>query len=127
MSGNEQRPGHHNASPGGAGPGTMKPGFHNTDGQGIAGHGSFFQATNLSKEDAETATERPVSADGGPYWCYVMAPVEVFDLNDHTRIVATLEPGTWYLAKRDVSGWVHIVAGEGAEGWVAQASVHKQG
>ena len=35
----------------------MKPGFHNTDGQGIAGHGSFFQSTNLSKEDAETATD----------------------------------------------------------------------
>lgn len=78
-------------------------------------------------EATPTGADRPVSSDGGPYWCYVMAPVEVFDLNDHTKIVATLQPGTWYLAKRAISGWVHIVAGEGAEGWVAQASVHRQG
>ena len=65
--------------------------------------------------------------NGGPYWCYVMAPTDVFDLNDHTRVIANLQPGTWYLAKREASGWVHIVAREGAEGWVAQASVHRQG
>ena len=29
----EQSPGNHNASAAGAGAGTMKPGFHNTDGQ----------------------------------------------------------------------------------------------
>ena len=53
----EQSPGNHNASAAGAGAGTMKPGFHNTDGQGIAGHGSFFQQTNLSGADAAKATE----------------------------------------------------------------------
>jgi hypothetical protein len=78
-------------------------------------------------EEATTGADRPVSVDAGPYWCYVMAPVDAFDLNDHTRIIATLQPGTWYLAKREVSGWVHVVAGEGAEGWVAQGSVHRQG
>ena len=50
-------PGNHNQSAQGAGAGTMKPGFHNTDGQGIAGHGSFFQATDLSREDAIKATD----------------------------------------------------------------------
>lgn len=53
----EQTPGNHNMSGEGAGAGTMKPGFHNTDGQGVAGHGSFFQQTDLSKEDATKATE----------------------------------------------------------------------
>lgn len=74
-----------------------------------------------------TPTAGPAAMNGGPYWCYVMAPVEVFDLNDHTRVIASLQPGTWYLAKRDVSGWVHVVAREGAEGWVAQSAVHRQG
>ncbi len=50
-------PGNHNMTAEGAGPGAMKPGFHNTDGQGIAGHGSFFQQTNLSPEEAARATE----------------------------------------------------------------------
>jgi heterodisulfide reductase subunit B len=54
---NEQKPGNHNTSAQGAGAGTMKPGFHNTDGQGVAGHGSFFQESNLSPEDAAAATE----------------------------------------------------------------------
>ena len=26
-----------------------------------------------------------------------------------------------------VSGWVHVVANEGSEGWVTQTSVHRQG
>lgn len=54
---NKHTPGNHNMSGEGAGPGTMKPGFHNTDGQGVAGHGSFFQQSNLSPQDAVTATE----------------------------------------------------------------------
>jgi len=37
--------------------GNMNPGFSNTDGQGIAGHGSFFQPTDLSPEEAQAATE----------------------------------------------------------------------
>ena len=53
----DQSPGNHNAQAAGAGAGTMKPGFHNTDGQGVAGHGSFFQQTNLSGADAAKATE----------------------------------------------------------------------
>ncbi len=40
--------------PGGIG---KKPGFSNTDGQGIAGHGSFFQESNLNPEEAVAATE----------------------------------------------------------------------
>lgn len=54
---NEYTPGNHNMGAEGAGAGAMKPGFHNTDGQGIAGHGSFFQTTDLSKEQAVQATE----------------------------------------------------------------------
>ena len=53
----KQRPGNHNQNADGAGSGTMKAGFHNTDGQGVSGHGSFFQDTNLNAADAETATD----------------------------------------------------------------------
>ena len=67
-----------------------------------------------------------ISPNGEPYWCYVMAPSEVFHLDDHTRVVATLQPGKWYLAKREVGGWVHVVIGEGSEGWVPSPSVHRQ-
>lgn len=60
----------------------------------------------------------------GPYWCYVMAPTDVFDLTDHTRTVAELKPGNWYLAKRTLGGWAHVVADEKIEGWVAEGAIH---
>jgi hypothetical protein len=62
-----------------------------------------------------------------PYWCYVMAPVEVFDLRDHTKVVITLTPGSWYLAKREAGGWAHVVTTAGEEGWVPRRSLHRQG
>lgn len=78
------------------------------------------------------ATETPPPArapdrTAGPFWCYVMAPTDLFDLTDHTRTVATLVPGTWYLAKRVVGGWAHVAAGDGTEGWVAQGAIHRHG
>jgi SH3-like domain-containing protein len=57
----------------------------------------------------------------------VLASTDVYDLSDHTRTVATLEPGTWYLAKRVVGGWAHVVAGEGVEGWVGESAVNRHG
>lgn len=36
---------------------TVNPGLSDTGGQGIAGHGSFFQPTNLPPEQAQQATE----------------------------------------------------------------------
>ena len=69
--------------------------------------------------------ERTVSA--APYWCYVLADVEVLDLDDHTRIVGSLRPGTWYLARREVGPWLHISTGNGVEGWVPRESAHRQG
>ena len=56
-----------------------------------------------------------------------MAPTDVFDLTDHTSTVAELKPGNWYLAKRTVGGWAHVVADEGIEGWVAEGAIHPQG
>jgi hypothetical protein len=83
---------------------------------------------------ADTTTDQAASerlpqpaSPSGPYWCYVMAPTDVFDLTDHTRTVAELEPGNWYLAKRTLSGWAHVVAAEGTEGWVAEGAIHRQG
>ncbi|NQV06886.1 hypothetical protein HQ535_10050 [bacterium] len=77
---------------------------------------------------AATPAPTPVPAnDNTPYWGYVMAQTDVYDITDHTRIVAVLQPGKWYLARREAGGWVHIVASDGGEGWVARASVHRQG
>jgi len=60
----------------------------------------------------------------GPFWCYVMAPTDVFDLTEHTSTVAELTPGNWYLAKRTLGGWAHVVADENVEGWVAEGAIH---
>lgn len=92
------------------------------------------ETAQLEAEPAATRqTEEPVAAlqttpeAEGPAWCYVMGPVDVVDLTDHTRVVGTLTPGTWYLAKRQVGSWVHIVVGEGTEGWAPASSIHRQG
>ncbi|MBU1226006.1 MAG: hypothetical protein KJ698_02165 [Actinobacteria bacterium] len=69
---------------------------------------------------------RPVAIEG-PAWCYVLAPVDVVDLSDHTRVVGVLQPGTWYLAKRQVGGWAQVAVGDGTEGWAAQSAIHRLG
>lgn len=68
---------------------------------------------------------RPVAP--GPFWCYVMAEIEVLHLEDYGRVVATLRPGNWYLAKREISGWVQVAAADGTEGWVPRQSLHREG
>jgi hypothetical protein len=68
---------------------------------------------------------RPVAA--GPFWCYVMADTEVLHLDDYSRVVAVLQPGTWYLAKREVSGWAQVVGADGTEGWVPRQTLHREG
>jgi heterodisulfide reductase subunit B len=57
MTPTDNTPGNHGMTGEGAGSGAMKPGLRNTDGQGIAGHGSFFRQTDLSREDAAKATD----------------------------------------------------------------------
>jgi hypothetical protein len=90
------------------------------------------EAARRQADDASARDETPVSLQAateieGPAWCYVMGPVDVVDLNDHTRVIGALSPGTWYLAKRQAGSWVHIVVGEGTEGWVPSNSIHRQG
>ena len=62
-----------------------------------------------------------------PYWCYVLAETDVLDLDDHSRVVSHLRPGTWYLAKREAGPWLHVTTGDGVDGWVARDAVHRQG
>jgi len=76
---------------------------------------------------AATPAPAPRPAAPGPFWCYVMTDAEVLDLDDYTRVVAVLHPGTWYLAKREVSGWAQVVAADGAEGWVPRQALHREG
>jgi hypothetical protein len=74
---------------------------------------------------ASAPAPRPPAA--GPFWCYVMADVEVLHLDDYGRVVATLHPGTWYLAKREISGWAQVVAADGTEGWAPRQSLRREG
>ncbi len=74
---------------------------------------------------APAPAKRPVAP--GPFWCYVMAEVEILHLDDYSRVVATLHPGSWYLAKREISGWAQVVAADGTEGWVPRQSLHREG
>jgi hypothetical protein len=83
--------------------------------------------TPVGAEPAEPVATTAEAAALQPYWSYVMAAVEVFDLIDHTTVVATLSPGSWYLARREAGGWAHVVVGEGVEGWVPRTSLHRQG
>lgn len=62
-----------------------------------------------------------------PYWGYVLSEVTVVDLNDHSRVVGALHPGTWYLVRREVGPWVHIAATPGPEGWAPRHAVNRQG
>ncbi len=62
-----------------------------------------------------------------PYWSYVLSEVEVFDLTDHTRVIGTMQPGTWYLVKREVGSWVHVTGTPSLEGWAAKHAINRQG
>ncbi len=79
------------------------------------------------------ALEREARAAGAektppyvPYWGYVMIDIDVLHLDDYSSIVATLRPGTWYLVKREITGWAHVIAADQVEGWVPAKAVHPQ-
>jgi len=75
----------------------------------------------------EPAPERAPEPVAEPYWGYVLSDVEVLDMADHTRVVGTLHPGTWYLIKREVGAWVHVAAGPGPDGWAPRHALNRQG
>ncbi len=72
------------------------------------------------------ATDPQPALPDSPYWCYVTAPTDVFDLIDHTRTIAVIEPENWYLAQRTLGGWVQVVTAAGTEGWVAEGAIHRR-
>ena len=69
----------------------------------------------------------PPPEESFPCWCYVLAEARVLHLDDHSRVVATLRPGTWYLAKRESGGWAQVEVAPGIEGWVARRALHREG
>jgi hypothetical protein len=77
----------------------------------------------------ETAASSPAHDLGAGWlgWCYVLGEVDVLHLQDHTRKVGALYPGTWYLAKREAGPWARVEAAEGVEGWVPRRAIHLQG
>lgn len=73
------------------------------------------------------ATDLPATRrENSPYWCYVLADVDVLHLDDYSRVVATLSPGTWYLVEREVSGWAQVEAAPGVQGWAPRRALHRQ-
>ncbi len=92
---------------------------------------SLDQATQPAPQPVAQPVAGPVAgapaAAANPYWCYVMSPVEVLDLQEPTRVVAVLQPGNWYLARREAGEWVHVAADETVEGWAPRSSIHRQG
>ncbi|MBM3694565.1 MAG: hypothetical protein FJW79_01310 [Actinobacteria bacterium] len=86
---------------------------------------------SLQAPPAAAVAPRPAPAAppaaAGPFWSYVMAEVEVLDLDDYSRVVAVLRPGAWYLAKREAGGWTRVVAADGVEGWVPRQALHREG
>jgi hypothetical protein len=60
-----------------------------------------------------------------PYWAYVLSDVEVRDLDDHTRVVGHMQPGTWYLVKRESGQWAHVSHAAGLEGWAARHAMNR--
>ncbi len=91
-----------------------------------ANHGATPETEPAPSRSTTERLPQP-APQNAPHWCYVLAPTDVFDLTDHTKTIAVLEPGNWYLAKRTLGGWVQVVAAEGSEGWVAQGAIHRQG
>jgi hypothetical protein len=61
-----------------------------------------------------------------PFWGYVLADLEVLHLEDYSRVVGTLHPGTWYLVSREMSGWARVEAAPGVEGWVPRRALHRE-
>ena len=84
------------------------------------------RASRPAPVEPPAAAEAPEPA-ALPYWGYVLSDVEVVDLADHTRVVGSLHPGTWYLIKREVGPWVHVAAAPGLEGWAARHAINRQG
>jgi hypothetical protein len=103
-----------------------EPAAEPIDGTGAEAASAAAPAT-ASAAGETRRQEAAAPAAGGPFWCYVMSPVEVLHLDDYSRVVATLVPGNWYLAKREMSGWAQVVAAEGVEGWVPRQTLHRQG
>ncbi len=91
--------------------------------------------TVIAPTPAETAVRAPRATAPAPaeppaivpYWSYVLSEVDVFDLTDHTRVIGTMQPGTWYLVKREVGTWVHVTGTPALEGWAAKHAVNRQG
>lgn len=78
-----------------------------------------------SRWPAATTAAPPPEAPA-PSWCYVLADTRVLHLDDYTQVVATLHPGTWYLAHREAGGWAQVEAAPGLEGWVPARALHRE-
>lgn len=84
------------------------------------------ESTEAFRDEAGPRRTREMPS-AAPYWCYVLAETDVLDLRDHSRVVGHLQPGNWYLAKREVGPWLHVSTSGGTEGWVARSAVHRHG
>jgi hypothetical protein len=75
---------------------------------------------------APPAPAGPPPAVFTPYWFYVDHPVELTAFGGLAAVGGHLEPGGWYLAKREESGWVETEDSTRHDGWVPVAAAHRQ-
>ncbi len=66
-------------------------------------------------------------APAQPFWFYVDTPEPLVSSGDGKEVIATLQPGDWFLAKRAEGGWVLATLDSGSEGWVDATKVRRQG
>jgi SH3-like domain-containing protein len=92
----------------------------------IAGVAGPVAMASLAKAVTKRTQGRATAA--AAYWFYVEAATPVFSIEDHTRQVAELRPGSWYLARAEYDEWVHMKDDDsGAEGWVPGWAAKRQG
>jgi molecular chaperone DnaK (HSP70) len=96
-----------------------------------AGHDETSTAVVAGAEPADGRRAVTVStvsvSDGSPtgFWFYVEEPEGLVSANDPGQVVATLQPGTWYQAHSEQSGWVWACDDQGTEGWVPADAVRR--
>jgi molecular chaperone DnaK (HSP70) len=82
-------------------------------------------AVVVASEETDGAAAHAGPAEDYGYWFYVEEPQFLVSPYDYSRTVGMLQPGQWYLAGEQHSGWVYVADEHGREGWVPCSGVRR--